>query len=66
MKKLIVLTIVLTLLAMTTIPVLAAGGPPTDNSPKYGNRDGNRTGARPIFALAGPIASIDLQPALSP
>jgi hypothetical protein len=59
MKKLLVLTIVMALLAATAVPAFAAGGPPPGNG--NGNGGGGDTGktSRRQFALVGTITELD-------
>ena len=57
MKKIVVLTLVFALLAITAVPALAAGGIQSRNGRGGGNEYG--TGGKMPFALAGTIASID-------
>ena len=57
MKKILTITLVLVLLAVTVVPALAAGGPPAGKGPGAGKSAG-RIGVS-TFALAGTIASID-------
>jgi hypothetical protein len=44
MKKLAVLTLVATLLAVSVVPALAAGGPPANRGTASGNFTGDQTG----------------------
>jgi len=57
MKKIVVLTLVFALLAVTAVPALAAGGTQSRNGRGGGNEYGK--GGKMPFALAGTIASID-------
>ena len=62
MKKIFILTLVLALLAVTVVPVFAAGNSPTGNgggSGKGSGGGGGGGGGRGPFALAGTIASLD-------
>jgi hypothetical protein len=57
MKKISVLLLVLTLLVVSAVPALAAGGPPTDSGRRAGFGIGQP--GTPPFALAGTIAGLD-------
>jgi len=69
MKKLAVLTIVATLLAISVVPALAAGGPPANRGTASGNFTGAQAGpaignqssfgVQTPFALSGTIKDFD-------
>jgi hypothetical protein len=68
MKKLAVLTLVVTLLAISVVPALAAGGPPANRGTGSGNFTGAQAGpairnqisfgVRTPFALSGTITTL--------
>jgi len=61
MKKLIVVSLVMILLAVSVIPAFAAGGPPANRGTAAGSGNTDKTsfGVRNPYALSGTISSID-------
>ena len=61
MKKIIVITLVVIMLAVSVVPALAAGGPPANRGTTNGNCSGNQTRnvIQTPYALSGTITAVD-------
>ena len=61
MKKIIVISLVVIMLAVSIIPALAAGGPPANRGTANGNCTGyqTRNGIQTPYALSGTITAVD-------
>jgi len=61
MKKLIIVSLVMIMLAVSVVPAFAAGGPPADRGKANGNSNGSQVGfgVRAPYALSGVISGLD-------
>ena len=59
MKKLIIVSLVMLLLAVSVVPAFAAGGPPAERGKANGNGNQAGFGVQAPYALSGVISSLD-------